>query len=86
MNRMMLMKCAAAAPVYGVIAARALSDKLAGAMAAATAGIMAGTDPANVWQLPDTLGMKGEVVLLGGRSRAPGKFGILRLVDYRSRT
>lgn len=40
----------------------------AGAMAAATAGCMAGTDPARVWQLPDTTGMKNEVVMLGGRS------------------
>ena len=40
----------------------------AGAMAAATAGCMAGTDPAKIWQLPDTTGMKGEVVMLGGRS------------------
>jgi seryl-tRNA(Sec) selenium transferase len=40
----------------------------AGAMAAATAGCMAGTDPAKVWQLPDTTGMKDEVVMLGGRS------------------
>ena len=40
----------------------------AGAMAAATAGCMAGTDPNKVWQLPDTTGMKNEVVMLGGRS------------------
>src|SRR5262245_36301698 len=40
----------------------------AGAMAAATAGCMAGTDPKNVWQLPDTTGLKNEVVMLGGRS------------------
>jgi L-seryl-tRNA(Ser) seleniumtransferase len=40
----------------------------AGAIAGATAGCMAGTDPAKVWQLPDTTGMKGEVVLSGGRS------------------
>ena len=40
----------------------------AGAMAAATAGCMAGTDPDKVWQLPDTTGMKNEVVMLGGRS------------------
>ena len=40
----------------------------AGAMAAAAAGCMAGTDPAKVWQLPDTTGMKNEVVMLGGRS------------------
>ena len=40
----------------------------AGAMAAATAGCLAGTDPQKVWQLPDTTGMKNEVVMLGGRS------------------
>jgi L-seryl-tRNA(Ser) seleniumtransferase len=40
----------------------------AGAMAAATAGCMAGTDPKNVWQLPDTTGLKNQVVMLGGRS------------------
>ncbi len=40
----------------------------AGAMAAATAGCIAGTDPAKIWQLPDTTGMKNEVVMLGGRS------------------
>src|SRR5215218_2329801 len=40
----------------------------AGAMAAAAAGCMAGTDPDKVWRLPDTSGMKNEVVMLGGRS------------------
>jgi uncharacterized pyridoxal phosphate-dependent enzyme len=40
----------------------------AGAMAVATAGCIAGTDPKNIWQLPDTTGLKGEVVMLGGRS------------------
>ncbi|MBM3837656.1 MAG: hypothetical protein FJ398_06780 [Verrucomicrobia bacterium] len=30
----------------------------AGAMAAATAACIAGTDPAKVWQLPDTTGLK----------------------------
>jgi L-seryl-tRNA(Ser) seleniumtransferase len=40
----------------------------AGAMAAATAGCMAGTDPEKVWQLPDTTGLKNEVLMLGGRS------------------
>jgi L-seryl-tRNA(Ser) seleniumtransferase len=40
----------------------------AGAMAAATAGCIAGTDPAKIWQLPDTTGLKSEVVMLGGRS------------------
>jgi uncharacterized pyridoxal phosphate-dependent enzyme len=39
----------------------------AGAMAAATAGCIAGTDPKNIWQLPDTTGLKHEVVMLGGR-------------------
>ncbi len=40
----------------------------AGAMAAATAACIAGTDPAKIWQLPDTTGLKSEVVMLGGRS------------------
>ena len=40
----------------------------AGAMAVATAACIAGTDPAKIWQLPDTAGMKNEVVMLGGRS------------------
>lgn len=39
----------------------------AGAMAAATAACIAGSDPAKIWQLPDTTGMKQEVVMLGGR-------------------
>jgi uncharacterized pyridoxal phosphate-dependent enzyme len=40
----------------------------AGAMAAATAACIAGSDPTNIWQLPDTEGLKHEVVMLGGRS------------------
>ncbi len=40
----------------------------AGAMAAAAAGCMAGTDDKRIWQLPDTTGMKNEVVMMGGRS------------------
>src|SRR5215469_2819908 len=40
----------------------------AGAMAAATAGCMAGTDDHLIWQLPDTTGLKHEVVMVGGRS------------------
>src|SRR5262249_54000281 len=40
----------------------------AGAMASAAAACMAGTDPAKVWQLPDTTGMKNEIVIMGGRS------------------
>ena len=38
----------------------------AGAMAAATAACIAGSDPAKIWQLPDTTGLKTEVVMLGG--------------------
>jgi L-seryl-tRNA(Ser) seleniumtransferase len=40
----------------------------AGAMAAATAACIAGTDPEKVWQLPDTTGLKNEVIMFGGRS------------------
>ena len=40
----------------------------AGAMAAATAACMAGADDKHVWQLPDTTGLKHEVVMVGGRS------------------
>src|SRR5438876_7885186 len=40
----------------------------AGAMAAATAACIAGGDPAKVWQLPDTTGLKNEVIMFGGRS------------------
>jgi len=40
----------------------------AAAMASATAACMAGADPAKIWQLPDTAGMKNEVILHGGRN------------------
>jgi L-seryl-tRNA(Ser) seleniumtransferase len=40
----------------------------AGAMAAATAGCIAGADDKNIWQLPDTTGLKHEVIMVGGRS------------------
>jgi len=40
----------------------------AAAMATGTAACIAGTDPDNVWQLPDTTGLKDEVIMLGGRS------------------
>lgn len=45
-----------------------ITSGAAGAMAAATAGCMAGTDPKKIWQLPDTTGMKSEVIMVGGRS------------------
>src|SRR2546430_8113130 len=38
------------------------------AMAAATAACMAGSDPQKIWQLPDTTGLKHEVIMVGGRS------------------
>src|SRR5713101_9956557 len=40
----------------------------AGAMASATAACMAGSDPKYIWQLPDTTGLKHEVIMAGGRS------------------
>jgi len=40
----------------------------AGAMAASTAACMAGSDAQKIWQLPDTTGMKHEVIMVGGRS------------------
>src|ERR1044071_2239713 len=40
----------------------------AGAMAAATAGCMAGTNDRHIWQLPETTGLKHEVIMVGGRS------------------
>jgi L-seryl-tRNA(Ser) seleniumtransferase len=40
----------------------------AGAMAASTAACMAGTNDKYIWQLPDTTGLKHEVVMVGGRS------------------
>ncbi len=40
----------------------------AGAMAAATAACMAGSDDKYIWQLPDPTGLKHEVIMMGGRS------------------
>src|SRR5579872_2324922 len=45
-----------------------ITSGAAGAMSAATAACVAGTDPVKIWQLPDTTGLKGEVVMFGGRS------------------
>lgn len=45
-----------------------ITSGAAGAMAAATAGCMAGTDDRLIWQLPDTTGLKHEVIMVGGRS------------------
>jgi uncharacterized pyridoxal phosphate-dependent enzyme len=60
----------------------------AGAMASATAACIAGSDPKNVWQLPDTAGLKDEVVMMEGRSPfdsairlAGGKLVIAKTVE-----
>jgi uncharacterized pyridoxal phosphate-dependent enzyme len=45
-----------------------ITSGAAGAMASATAACMAGTDPKYIWQLPDTTGLKHEVIMVGGRS------------------
>jgi len=45
-----------------------ITSGAAGAMAGATAACIAGSDPARIWQLPDTTGLKHEVVMHGGRS------------------
>ena len=48
---------------YGMVTSGA-----AAAMSTAVAAVLAGTDPDKIWQLPDTTGMKNEVVMLGGRN------------------
>jgi uncharacterized pyridoxal phosphate-dependent enzyme len=45
-----------------------ITSGAAGAMAAATAACIAGADDKNIWQLPDTTGLKHEVIMMGGRS------------------
>jgi uncharacterized pyridoxal phosphate-dependent enzyme len=45
-----------------------ITSGAAGAIAVATAGCIAGTDPDKIWQLPNTDGLKHEVVMVGGRS------------------
>src|SRR6516225_5097712 len=45
-----------------------ITSGAAGAMAAATAACIAGSDPKKIWQLPDTTGLKHEVIMAGGRS------------------
>jgi uncharacterized pyridoxal phosphate-dependent enzyme len=47
---------------FGMITAGA-----AASIASATAACIAGSDPERIWQLPDTTGLKHEVVMLGGR-------------------
>src|ERR1051325_2679965 len=45
-----------------------ITSGAAGAMAAATAACMAGSDAKKIWQLPDVTGLKHEVIMVGGRS------------------
>lgn len=45
-----------------------ITSGAAGAMALATAACIAGRDPEKIWQLPDTTGLKHEIVMWGGRS------------------
>jgi uncharacterized pyridoxal phosphate-dependent enzyme len=45
-----------------------ITSGAAAAMAVGTAGCIAGTDPDKIWQLPNTDGLKNEVVMVGGRS------------------
>src|SRR5271156_3812546 len=45
-----------------------ITSGAAGAMAVATAGCMTGAEDKYVWQLPDTTGLKHEVIMSGGRS------------------
>jgi uncharacterized pyridoxal phosphate-dependent enzyme len=45
-----------------------ITSGAAGAMAVGTAACIAGTDPDRVWQLPNTDGLKNEIVMVGGRS------------------
>src|SRR5262250_1498364 len=42
-----------------------ITSGAAGAMAAATAACMAGADDKKIWQLPDTSGLKHEVLMVG---------------------
>jgi uncharacterized pyridoxal phosphate-dependent enzyme len=65
-----------------------ITSGAAAAIASATAGCIAGTNPQNVWQLPDTTGFKSEVVMLPGRidfdsaiRLAGGKLVIAKTVD-----
>ena len=45
-----------------------ITSGAAGAMATATAACVAGSDPNKIWRLPDSTGMRNEVLMWGGRS------------------
>src|SRR5216683_2116030 len=61
-SRRSFVKLLAATPLLSQIAVRGLYAQ------AATAACMAGSDDKYIWQLPDTTGLKHEVVMVGGRS------------------
>jgi L-seryl-tRNA(Ser) seleniumtransferase len=68
-----------------------ITSGAAGAMASGTAACIAGSDPERVWQLPDTTGLKSEVVMMGGRSPfdnairlAGGKLVVVKSLDQLS--
>lgn len=68
-----------------------ITSGAAGAMASGTAACIAGSDPERVWQLPDTTGLKSEVVMMGGRSPfdnairlAGGKLVVVKSIDQLS--
>lgn len=44
-----------------------ITSGAAGAASVATAACIAGTNPENIWQLPNTTGLKHEVIMWGGR-------------------
>ena len=44
-----------------------ITSGAASAIAVATAACIAGSDPEKIWQLPDTTGLKHEVIMWGGR-------------------
>ena len=65
-----------------------ITSGAAGAMATATAACIAGSDPNKIWRLPDSAGMKNEVLMWGGRSifdnairLAGGKPLVVKTVD-----
>ena len=45
-----------------------ISTGASGSMALAAAACIAGTDPEKIWQLPDTNGLRSDIILWGGRS------------------
>ena len=65
-----------------------ITSGAAGAMATATAACIAGSDPDKIWRLPDSSGMKNEVLMWGGRSifdnairLAGGKLIVVKTLD-----